>query len=664
VEILMTMRAETMSNIQRRARALGIGTLLRGAAFCAAAALLSACGSSGSDLSCGKGTEQKGSTCVAKQPIVEADASAGGGGGSDAGGGAGGSSAGGVGTGGNTATGGNAGDDGGGAPKDVIEFDGVTSAAPGAQTPEVVKGAKKPPADSVRLAWAPAKYPAYPLATLRYEIYAATAAGMENFEAPIAEAPPGATSFLVQGLDAKKMFFVVRTVANEGGAKDENKKELSATPSYDDTKPTFSGGVKVASATSTSVTLTWKPGTDDTTPAEGLSYQVYWGVKSGSTPTLGAISLPGQTTATVTGLPAPKTEFFFRVLTVDAAGNTSDNDDDSSGKTGADGTAPVFGGCSSASNPTAGGAVLEWSPAVDDTTLADDIQYEVYAFEVPVTRDTPFDKLTPVATFKGGTKGEVTGLKNGTSYRVVCRAVDSSGNHDDNRVTQAFTTKLDGKAPTFDGPATDPKSYIVDSTTIQLTWPQATDDQSHDDRIVYYVYVATKPGEEDFTSPPLVKTDPGVLGAPVPELLSNTQYYFIVRAVDEAGNIDQNTSELGLVTLVSFQGDVQPIFTQNCALSGCHIPGNPPQGQILQDGYAYNSIVDKLAGEGSTVGDSNLKRIDSTSPDPTKSYLWRKISGTLPLSGSTMPPDGSNKALSADQKETIRLWIVQGAKEN
>src|SRR6201999_421844 len=157
-----------------------------------------------------------------------------------------------------------------------------------------------------------------------------------------------------------------------------------------------------------------------------------------------------------------------------------------------------------------------WTPAVDDTTPADQIEYDVYAFEVPVTRDTPFDMLAPAATFKGGDSGQISGLKNGTSYRVVCRAKDSSGNHDENRVTQTFTTKLDGKPPTFDGPDTDPKSYIIDSTQIQLTWEQAKDDQSADDKIVYYVYVATDAGKEDFTSPPLVKTDPGVLGTPIP----------------------------------------------------------------------------------------------------------------------------------------------------
>ena len=495
---------------------------------------------------------------------------------------------------------------------------------------------------------------------------------MENFEAPIAEAPAGSTSFLVQGLDPKKQFFVVRAVASEGGAKDENAVELSATPAYDDKEPSAPSGVKVTSATSTAVTLSWKAGKDDKTAAAGLTYNVYWGTKTGATNTLGAVSAPGTTSATVTGLPTPKTAFFFRVVTVDAAGNVSTNKDDFSGKTAADTTPPVFGGCYAATDPTAGGATIVWTPGTDDTTPADKLNYDVYAFQVPVTRDTPFDKLTPTATFTGGASGEIKGLKNGTTYRVVCRASDSSGNRDDNRVTQVFTTKLDGTPPTFSGPNTDPKSYQLDSTMITLSWPAATDDLSDSNRIVYYVYTATTTGSQDFTAPPVAKSDPGTLTVPVSGLISNTQYYFVVRAVDEAGNIDQNMNELGLTTLVSFENDMQPIFTANCALSGCHVPGNPPQGQILSDGFAYNSIVDQLAGESGQGGIEPLKRIDSTNTDPTKSYLYRKVTGSGTITGNTMPPpcgqpgDTScgRRPLTNPEKETLRLWIVQGAKNN
>jgi hypothetical protein len=649
------MVSETMTDIQRRIRATGSRV-----ALCAATIWLAGCGSDGNNVTCGKGTKQKGNTCVAETPIVDGpDASSGG---SDGSGGSGNSGAGG---GAGASMGGSAGSApiDSGVTEDVLVFKGVASAASGSSTPAEVAGEDPPDPDSIRLTWAAAEYPTHPFAHIHYEIFAATSSGMQNFSDPLAEAPAGSTSFLVQGLDAKN-YFVVRAVSSEGNAKDTNTVEMSATPEYDDEIPTFAGGVKATKATSTSVTLTWKPGMDNLTPPAGLTYQVFWGTKSGNATTLGAVSLPGETTATVKGLPAPETEFFFRVVTVDAAGNASDDKDDFGAETSGDETAPVFGGCSATSDVTAGGATVVWTPALDDTTPADKIEYQVFAFEVPVTRDTPFDKLAPVSKFTGGTSGEIIGLKNGTSYRVVCRAFDTSGNHDENRVTQVFTTKNDGRAPTFSGPKPDPTDSIIGSTQITLAWAQAKDDQTADNKIIYYVYTATKAGDQDFTAPPLIKTIPGALGADIAGLLSNTAYFFIVRAVDEAGNVDTNTNELRLTTLVSFAADVQPIFTANCALPTCHIPGNPPQGQILQEGYAYSNIVDKVAGESVVLKEAGLKRIDSKSTNLNDSYLWRKITNTGIISGSTMPPDSVSRVLTNEQKETIKQWILQGAKEN
>jgi hypothetical protein len=132
---------------------------------CAAGPLLIACGSDGTNITCGKGTRQKGSTCVAtEQPVTEADAGNGSGGDGGSGPGSGGAS--GAGTGGSPAAGG-AGPGDAGVVKDVIDFAGVTSAAPGAATPAEVKGTKTPAPDSIRLSWRPATYPGYPLASLK-----------------------------------------------------------------------------------------------------------------------------------------------------------------------------------------------------------------------------------------------------------------------------------------------------------------------------------------------------------------------------------------------------------------------------------------------------------------------------------------------------------------
>src|SRR5206468_10575178 len=69
--------------------------------------------------------------------------------------------------------------------------------------------------------------------------------------------------------------------------------------------------------------------------------------------------------------------------------------------------------------------------------------------------------------------------------------------------------------------------------------------------------------------------------------------------------------------LVSFRGDVQPIFTASCALPGCHSGPIPTQGLDLSDGSSYAVLVDRPSTELPTV-----KLVDPGSA--TTSYvLWK-----------------------------------------
>jgi hypothetical protein len=82
-----------------------------------------------------------------------------------------------------------------------------------------------------------------------------------------------------------------------------------------------------------------------------------------------------------------------------------------------------------------------------------------------------------------------------------------------------------------------------ETTPFALSWQAATDNVTPSSQIVYDIYLAGKPGGEDFTKPSWVSA-PGATSFRTPGLPSHGSFYFVVRARDAAGNEDANTVEL------------------------------------------------------------------------------------------------------------------------
>jgi cytochrome c len=94
---------------------------------------------------------------------------------------------------------------------------------------------------------------------------------------------------------------------------------------------------------------------------------------------------------------------------------------------------------------------------------------------------------------------------------------------------------------------------------------------------------------------------------------------------------------------VYFQNDVLPLLVSTCTTSGCHDEQSAEDGVILVD---YLSVIQ--------TGD--IKQYD-----PYDSELYEKITDNDPE--ERMPPTTENQ-LTPEQKELIKRWIEQGAKNN
>ena len=113
-----------------------------------------------------------------------------------------------------------------------------------------------------------------------------------------------------------------------------------------------------------------------------------------------------------------------------------------------------------------------------------------------------------------------------------------------------------------------------------------------------------------------------------------------------------------MFTTVSFAAQIQPIFTQNCAVSGCHDGASSAAGLNLEAGQAYGNLVE--------VASTQVPSLSRVAPgDPEKSYLFMKHSGASGIVGDRMPRTNPGFLdQNPDLLELERRWIAEGAFDN
>jgi hypothetical protein len=106
-------------------------------------------------------------------------------------------------------------------------------------------------------------------------------------------------------------------------------------------------------------------------------------------------------------------------------------------------------------------------------------------------------------------------------------------------------------------------------------------------------------------------------------------------------------------TGVDFNTQIQPIFDNNCALSGCHASGSASGGMVLDAGQSYANLVNVTSSEVAPA-----KRV--APGNSAASYIIKKLTLTSPGFGERMPLGGD--PLPDDEINLIRTWIDEGAK--
>jgi alpha-tubulin suppressor-like RCC1 family protein len=124
------------------------------------------------------------------------------------------------------------------------------------------------------------------------------------------------------------------------------------------------------------------------------------------------------------------------------------------------------------------------------------------------------------------------------SHKFEVRATDKTGNTDPTPATYDWT--INTTAPQFSGLTS---VSTLSPTSVYLEWAPATDDLTLPESMKYLICQSTNSGDCVTTFTPQYTSSPGEASYKINSLLPSAMYYFLVRAVDEAGNVDANTVE-------------------------------------------------------------------------------------------------------------------------
>jgi hypothetical protein len=323
--------------------------------------------------------------------------------------------------------------------------DVVLSATPGQdKSPPMfagVTGASPAGADAVALKWAAGTDDDTPAGALVYFVYVGSQVTSIDFAKPIVITAAGATSVTVPFLyDPTLVYSFVVRARDAAGNLDANMASATSRAGADTTPPRFAGCASAIADSAGSAVLTWPLATDDGTPQNLLSYDVF-SAKAGSAFAFKnpVLTLSGANLAQVTGL-SQSTEWRFIVRARDYAGNEDDNQVECVTTTSADATPPTFAGLTGVVvQSDARTATFSWAPATDPQTPSNAIVYDVFQGVDPHAEDF----TRPIATSApGATSVLVTDLTPDSTLYWVVRARDLAGNRDSNTVEESGTTDV------------------------------------------------------------------------------------------------------------------------------------------------------------------------------------------------------------------------------
>jgi hypothetical protein len=321
----------------------------------------------------------------------------------------------------------------------------VKSVAPAADvTPPTfggVKGGEPAGPGAVTVHWDAAQDDLTPPPAIVYYVYVASPEGTFDFTLPNMVTRPGATSATLFGLyDGQRLYRMIIRARDASENVDVNMISTATRAGADTTPPRFDGCKTAVADTAGSAVLSWDAATDDTTPHEAISYDIYGAANDAALDfTKPLLTTTGRSSATVSGI-AANTTWHFVCRARDFSGNRDANVTERVTKTLADSTPPTFAGLTgSIFDPVARTVKLSWAAGTDDKTPALALVYDVFEGTASGAEDTSKPRASSAP---GALDVLVTDLQPDTKLFWIVRARDQAGGHDANTVEASGTTNV------------------------------------------------------------------------------------------------------------------------------------------------------------------------------------------------------------------------------
>lgn len=309
---------------------------------------------------------------------------------------------------------------------------------------------------------------------------------------------------------------------------------------------------------------------------------------------------------------------------------SSDGGTSNGGTAGSGGTvssAPTFAGVVAVAPASTSSLLVTWEPATDAVTPTEQLVYNVYLGTTAAGQNFGVPQLTSPP---GATSVEVTGLAPNGDYFVVVRAENAGGAEDDNTKEETAKTQEDTTAPTFAGAKT---ATAKGGGSVELAWDPATDDLTPSGAMLYEAFVGFTSGAVSFVTPAAI-SKPGASSVIVTDLPNpETDYFFVVRARDASGNLDDNTVE---VTGKTGPDTLPPVFggcilATTVSASSADVAWSPASDDSTATNLIkYNVYASKTAGgqdftkaPAGTFTDATHGLVEGLEPSTTYYFVCR-----------------------------------------